>query len=144
MSSFSFTVLSPSSSPGAASSAPSPGSIPRSLKLTDTDDLDFSTGNLQIIGDAASIPQAIRLRLKFFKGEWFLDRDAGIPFFQDVLVKNPDPNVLQSVFRKALLDTPGVNAINELSLTRDAATRRLVLSFRVDTDAGKLSVSQGL
>lgn len=143
MSSFSFTVLSPSSSPSQAAAA-AVANNPRNLKLTDTDDLDVSTGNLQLVGGAASIPQDLRIRLKFFKGEWFLDRDAGVPFFQDVLVKNPDPNVLQSVFRKALLETPGVLAINDLSLTRDSVTRKLNVSFRVSTDAGVFAVSQGL
>lgn len=142
MPSFSFTVLSPPVDPTSQAAAAAAAKVPRNFKLTNTDDLDVSSGNLQIIGGADSIPQELRLRLKFFKGEWFLDREAGIPYFQDVLVKQPDPNVLQGVFRKALLECPGVLAVNELTLTRDSTTRALNLSFRVSTDAGELAVTQ--
>lgn len=114
---------------------------PRNFKLTSDNDLDLSSGNIQILHGADSIPQALRLRLAFFKGEWFLDRSAGVPFFQDVLKKVPDPNVLQSVFRRAILETPGVIELVDLKLSQDSVTRSLNLAFSARTDAGVLNVT---
>lgn len=118
--------------------------LPRNFALDTTGDLDLSTGNLQILGGLSSITQDVRLTLKSFKGEWFLDRDAGIPYFQDVLVKTPDPNVLQSIFRRALLARPGVTSVDELVFTRDAATRQLNVSVRLGTDSGDLVLRTAL
>lgn len=117
---------------------------PRTLKLDADGDLDFSTGNLQVLAGAEAIVQGVLVRLQFFKGEWFLDLDAGIPYFQSVLVKNPDPNVLQTIFREAILATPGVLALTSLVLTLDRVTRRLTVAFRISTDVGELDASTEL
>jgi hypothetical protein len=110
----------------------------RDLALDADGDFEVSGGDLQLVAGAEAVLQAIRIRLQFFKGEWFLDEDAGVPFFQSVLVKSPDANVLQAVFRTAILETPGVEALPSLTLTFDRAARRLSVAFRVSTDLGEL------
>lgn len=117
-------------------------STPRNLKLgTISGDLELSAGNLQIISGSDSIAQDLKVRMQFFQGECFLDLTAGIPYFQDVLIKNPDANVLQSVFRRALLDTPGVSEVLALDLTLDRTGRRLSVAWRVASDFGELEGS---
>ena len=113
---------------------------PRDIKLTDDYDWDVSAGDLAILTGADAIVQSVKLHLQFFKGEWFLDLDAGIPYFQDVLIKNPDPNLLQSVFRNALLAIPGVLEIISLSLAIDNETRTLAIDMRLSTDVGELDI----
>jgi hypothetical protein len=114
---------------------------PRDLQLDTDGDFAISGGDLQIVSGADAIVQAVKIRLQFFRGEWYLDEDAGLPYFQSVLVKNPDPNVLHSVFRRAILDTPGVLEITSLTLTFDRAERTLTVAFRISTDVGELDSS---
>lgn len=117
---------------------------PRTIKLDVNGDFDISTGNLQILTGAESIAQAVRITLQFFKGEWFLNLDAGLPYFQSILVKNPDANQLQAIFRDAILAVPGVSALPSLTLTFDRTTRALSVRCRVSTDFGELDVEEVL
>lgn len=91
-----------------------------------------ATGDIEIppriIKGVDAIRQQIRSRLLFFRGEWFLDKRQGMPYYQAVFVKNPNIALVQSVFRQAILSTPGVKSIAKLETTLDAATRTFTLS----------------
>lgn len=113
--------------------------IARDLKLDASGDFELENGDLALVSDVAAIGQAVRIRLQFFKGEWFLDEDAGVPYYQDVLgKKNPSPNVLAAIFQDAVLETPGVASISDLRVTIDAQTRRLSVTVSALSDTGEL------
>ena len=88
--------------------------------------------------DLEAIRQSITIRLRFFRGEWFLDETAGLPYFQEILIKNPQVPALQSVFRAELLKVPGVSSVESLSLVFDKPGRELAVTFRVMTDTGAI------
>lgn len=115
-------------------------SIARDLKLSGGD-FDVSSGDLELVSDGEAIVQAVSIALQFVRGEWFYDLEAGVPYFQDVLKKNPSPAVLQSTFRKAILDVRGVTAVTSLSFTLDTKTRSLTVDWSASTDIGLLSSS---
>lgn len=114
---------------------------PRTFKLTPDGDLDISGGNFTILRGTDAIVQAVIVRLKFFLGEWFLARDAGIPWFQDILIKAPDVQLIQTIFRDAILGVTGILALNSLDLAYDAAARRLTVTFSATTDVGELGLT---
>ena len=100
--------------------------------------LDITTGDILIKDAALSIVrgddallQHLALRLRFFLGEWFLDLRVGIPYFEDVLIKNPNLITVQGIFREAILETPGVASISRFDLDVDASTRIMTLDFTV-------------
>lgn len=107
-------------------------------------DWDLSTGDLQLTTGLAAIRQAVYIHLSFFRGEWFLDREAGVPYFADVLKKNPNPNVLQSVFRRALLEVTGITSVDSMTVAQSPATRTAELRATCSTDAGLLEIVQPL
>lgn len=90
-----------------------------------------ATGDIEIPPRIVRGVEAIRLRilarLKFFKGEWFLDLRQGMPYFEAVFVKNPDVSLVQSIFRRAILSTPGVQTIIRMSTQLDRATRTFTI-----------------
>ena len=51
-----------------------------------------------------------------------------MPYFEAVFVKNPDLSLVQSIFRRAILGTPGVQTIARMVTTFDKSTR----SFTID------------
>lgn len=108
------------------------------LGQTSGNDLDLMNGRLVLvrpISDQAAIMLGNRLR--FFKGEWFLDSREGVPYLEFVLgVKNPDKNLLERLFREVILGTQGVKEILDLVVEVDAATRSLNVSMRVLADDG--------
>jgi hypothetical protein len=113
----------------------------RDLLIGADGDLVVTNSKLQTVDGGPAIAQAIRQRLQFFRGEWFLDLDAGVPYFQEVLGTKLAPAVLQAVFRTAIAETPGVSSVTRLALTYDGAGRKLAVDIGVETDAGLLEVT---
>ena len=113
----------------------------KDILLNANGDVDMSTGDLQFTTGLQALEQSIRIRLQFYANEWFLDPTAGLPYYRDVLKKNPDPATLKAVFRAALLETPGVTNVDALDLSLDSVTRRLTVTFRVSGDLGVLDAS---
>jgi len=107
-----------------------------------TGDCVITGGVLQLVSDGPAISQAIGAALKSFQGEWFLDLSSGIPYFQSVLVKNPDPRLLRDVFRDAILAVTGVQSVVSIDFQYIAATRALNVSWRVKGSTGLLISGQ--
>lgn len=96
------------------------------LKIdTATGDLDLSTNDAILLSDGDDIRQHLRIRLRTFRGSWFLDLNVGIPFYDNILVKNPSINVVRSILRQAILTTPGITGIDTFSFDYDGDTRTL-------------------
>jgi len=107
-----------------------------------TGDLQILNGDLSLTSGIDGIAQNIRIRLNFFLGEWFLDTSQGMPYFQNVLVKQPNSQAIRAIFRKAILTTPGVLSVTNLELDLDNSLRKLSVSFQAETTDGTLVFEQ--
>lgn len=96
---------------------------------TATGDIDLSTGDLQFVDGPEAIAQHLRIRLRFFLSEWFLDRRIGIPYYQRILVKNARTNVVLAIMRKAITTTPGVLSLISIDTVYESAIRKLTVRF---------------
>jgi hypothetical protein len=113
------------------------------LKTDDTTgDLVFENGDIALVSGADAVKQAIRQELRFFAGEWFLDLDYGVPYYKDVFIKNPNPQILEGVFTDKILNTPGVLELMEFNLDYDPASRRLSCSFLARGFDGMIDFSE--
>jgi len=113
------------------------------LKLDENGDLEIGPdGDLIIVTGIDAIRQHLRIRLQFFRGEWFLDTRLGIPYFEEVLIKAPDLNVVQSLLREAVRETPGVISITSFELDFEGVTRKLSLDFDALTTEGPLRFTE--
>lgn len=100
---------------------------------TATGDIDLSTNDLVLLDHIEAVAQHLRIRLRFFLGEWFLDQRVGIPYVEKILGKvGRRENVVRAIFRKVILTTPGVEALRSLDLTYTGETRLLTLEFDAD------------
>lgn len=102
---------------------------------TDSWDLTLDkSGNLAVLGNdkaPALLSQRIRHRLQTFRGECFLDRSVGVPYFSDVMKKNPDLGRVRSLFASIIAGVQGVVKILSLELDFSSTTRTLRVIFRV-------------
>jgi hypothetical protein len=87
------------------------------------------------------ILQDIVQNLSFFLGEWFLDNTKGIPYFQQILVKNPDQSKIDAFFVNTILGTPGVLQLLSYSFSANYAARLLNVTFSAMTTMGKVNYS---
>jgi hypothetical protein len=106
------------------------------LKQDENGDLKLTDGELTFVDGAAEVQQLLYQRLRTFYGEWFLNQTIGVPFFEEILVKNPSQ--AQAILRDEIMNTPGVQSIISFTLDVDPNTRKGVVTFEVMTDNGPI------
>lgn len=89
-------------------------------------DLVLFDGQLQLSGGLA---QRIDCYLRTFLGEWWADPTLGVPYFQEILKKNPDITVVRQAILSVILQVPGVVSVPSLTVDLDRTTRRMSVSF---------------
>ncbi len=109
------------------------------LKVDDNGDLVVENDDLVLLTGLDAIIQHLKIRFRLFLGEWFLDTRVGIPWFEDILRKSPDLNVVNSLLREVITTTPGVIAITAFDLAVDSATRVLSMRFSASTTEGPIT-----
>jgi hypothetical protein len=87
------------------------------------------------------ILQDILQRMRLFLGEWFLDNTVGVPYFQQIFVKNPDMSKIEAIFIELILSTPGVDALLDYSFNSNQNSRRFEISFSAQTTKGVIDYS---
>jgi len=95
--------------------------------------LNPATGDIEITD---SVEQAIRIRLLWFYKEWRLGPAKGIPYYEEVLVKNPNKLRIKQLFREEILSVDEVDSVERLQATIDEATRILTVQYRVKVKEG--------
>lgn len=83
------------------------------------------------------VVQDLRIRLWFFLGEWFLNISAGVPFYQDIKIKNPDLNAIEAIFKEVIFNTDDVLEIISFDLDFNSAQRKMTVQFEVNTTFGR-------
>lgn len=106
------------------------------LALGDDGDFVFIDGSRLVL-------QTILARFRFFLGEWFLDTREGVPYYRDVLIKNPDRGVVRSVFLQVLESTPGVLGVLTFDIVFDERARTISFAFEVQATDGVVTVTPG-
>ena len=108
------------------------------ILLDDDGDIEVSGSDLSLVTGADAIKQHLLQRFRMFYGEWFLNMERGVSYFQQILKKNPDPVIMDSIFKSTIINTPGVLRLTEFDLSLDGSTRELSLSFRALCTDGEI------
>ena len=99
-------------------------------------DLHLLNGQLHFWdGGNARYQKCLEL-LQFFKGEWFLNTEEGVPYFQRIFIKNPDSRAILSIFRKALMLVPQAANVSELKYDLDNVIRKATITWRLEFKDG--------
>jgi len=102
------------------------------LKLNANWDLELSAAG--DISATDSIVQAVRIRLLWFLKEWRLGPNAGIPYFEEILVKNPNEAKARHLIREAVMSVEGVTNVLCVDLVVDRKTRQAAVTVKFATD----------
>lgn len=106
----------------------------KDLLLSDTHDLAIIDFDLQLTTDEQAIAQRVKQALLLFKGEWFLDRDLGIPYYEDILGLKNSIDSVRAVFVKAIRSVDGVKDLTEFNIEFNDATRTLGIKLTIIDD----------
>lgn len=85
-----------------------------------------------------SIRQAIFIRLRWFLGEWIFNTSFGMPYYSQILIKNPNTAVIEQLFRQQILSVTEVIRIESLSVQIDKRLRKCRVKFKAQTTQGAI------
>lgn len=106
--------------------------------------LDPLTHDLVVYSDLQlidSVSQRIKQRLLVLAGEWFLDKEKGLPYIDELFSKKEgDTRLIESVIRKTIVETPGVKSLLSFSVNYRNEERVGSISFTVSTTEGLSSL----
>ena len=106
-----------------------------------TGDLIVDASGPRFTSGLEGVAQGIRRRISTFKGEWFLDRERGIPYLENDLVSDEEAFIggkfdeirTLNAYRTLIREAPGVRAVEALTLDLVGTTRQLRVNWRVST-----------
>lgn len=110
----------------------------KDLKLNTTShDIEIENYDMSFVEGIDFIMQNIKIKLLTLHGEWFLDTNAGVKYFEEIMVKNPSVPSIDTIIQSEILDSYGVNKILEYTSDFISRTRKLNISFKIDTIEGE-------
>lgn len=77
--------------------------------------------------------QEVMIKLRWYFAEWVFDPEKGIPWFEAVLVKNPDIDGIKKRLIRELLDVDDVLEVPKMNISIDSETRKTHISFQFRT-----------
>jgi hypothetical protein len=99
------------------------------LLLDDDHDIHLSGQDLALAEEEDIVVQRLKIRLQFLQEEWFLDVNAGLPYTQTIFEAGTSIDDVYALYQSEIINTTGVETINELNLTPTAESKLM----RVDT-----------
>lgn len=107
----------------------------------ETYDLSLTSAkNLRLTADMGEfLSQKIETVLKTFSGEWFLNPDLGIPYFDKILIKQADLDDINSIFKSAVQNIEEVDEVLSFETDFNAGTRTYEVTFKVRAVSGETS-----
>lgn len=111
------------------------------IALSLNHDLDTSSLDLKLVDKAEQVRQQLLIKLKLWRGEWFLDTEFGTPYLQQILGKQLTLSGAIAALRKSILEVGGVRRIIDFSYKFNSSTRKLEVEFTADTPYGIVEVN---
>lgn len=112
------------------------------FKLDADNDLAVENNRFVLLSGSDAIGQNQKTNLKMYFGEWFLDTEIGVPWFQAILGKGSNPAVVDALLKNAIANTPGTISIEDFSLDLDETTRELTLEYETLVQNGTVTFSE--
>lgn len=106
------------------------------IKLTKEWDLPI---HMALIDGADRVAQQIKITLGFWKGEWFLNTQQGVPYLERILVKNPNASHIRQVLQEQIASVDGVTRASVDSVLVDQQSRTAEVIYSAETDLGKIT-----
>ena len=96
---------------------------------------------IKVIDGADKVAQQIKMTLLTFLGEWFLNITFGVPYLEDILIKNPKLPSVENILRLKIKSVPDVERITEFRMDFNRRDRTLQVAFVAETLLGSIKDS---
>ena len=99
-----------------------------------TNDISFENGKMKIVSKSDEVAQRVRTRLRRILGEWFLDVNAGMPYFDGKMLGGKDFNYIKLTINSEIIDTEGVQSVRAINLLNNQQTRETSVYVEIVID----------
>ena len=94
-------------------------------------------GDLEVIGsEVENNLQRLNIRLRTYRGEWFLDTNEGIPWIQELLNTRNNKAAVDTAIRQAIINTQGIVSILSYESEQDTGSHLYRVSVVVSSSDG--------
>jgi hypothetical protein len=101
----------------------------KDILLTPDGDINIQpTGD---IGITDSVRQAVRIRLLWFFSEWRFAPSYGVPYYEEILIKNPDKERIKRIIREEAMSVKEVQDVKNIMLDINTSTRHARAAFDI-------------
>ena len=101
----------------------------KDILLTQEGDLYINDlGDIEITD---SVRQAVKIRLLWFLNEWRFAPDFGLPYFEEVLIKNPNLERIKRLIRDEVMSVEEVIDVKNIKLTFAKPPRKAHITLEV-------------
>lgn len=105
----------------------------------DTWDIPIAGGLLREVTDAMrEKQQRVAIALKTFLGESSRNTTVGLPWREEILIKGPNLNHVQSRIRAYLASIEGITSVLALGVVLDEHTRSMTITPHLETTEGEI------
>lgn len=103
------------------------------LKLDpETHDLKLESGDFKLtLTESESLQQRLKIKLLTFQGEFYLNTQLGVPWFQRIFTKQISKETVDSILKVQIVSEPEVESLINFSSTIDNLNRVYSLNFTV-------------
>lgn len=126
---------------------------PVGFKLTDDGDLDVTGGRATLVGGVVGFVQGVKARLELVRGQFYLNRKAGLPLIENRFVPPREAIMgqpyahekLRRAFGAQFMATPGALRMTQFASKFDGALRRATVTARGKVffaDTGELDTGE--
>ncbi len=81
-----------------------------------------------------SVAQKINIRLRWMAAEWRWDEEEGLPYFEDLFIKNPDTDAFESRIREKIFEVEEVTEVKDVQVIVNPKTRGATIHYTALTD----------
>lgn len=81
-----------------------------------------------------SVAQKIMIRLRWFLSEWRWDKDVGLPYFEELMIKNPNISYFEGLIRAEIFNVTEVTKVESVKISVVPETRKAIIKFVAYTD----------
>ena len=96
-------------------------------------DDDLAVDDKGDIALTTSVRQSAVIRLRWFAGEWRLGPSIGIPYYEEVLVKNPSTEKIKRIFSNELFEIDEVDDVRDMTVNVQSEARQANVKFVLQT-----------
>lgn len=112
----------------------------RTLNFNDNSDIDF-----RITDGEESLKQRITQKLKFLRGEWFINQRQGMPYYQELLGQNASNlQLMRRIIIQQILDIEDVQGVSNVAVSFDRVNRVYQFSANVQSVTANITINRNL